>query len=126
PGGHGTMWDFPNSLALADLIEAFDREERVIAAVCHAPAAFVSVKASSGELLVKGKKVTAFTDSEERGVALEEIVPFMLESRLCELGANFEKGEDWAAYTTQDGNLITGQNPASSEPAAELVLAALQ
>ncbi len=126
PGGHGTMWDFPSSSALTNLIEAFDEEEKVIAAVCHAPAALVSVKAASGEPLVKGRTVTAFTDSEEREVALEEVVPFMLETRLRELGAKFEKGEDWAAYTTQDGYLITGQNPASSELAAKAVLAALK
>ena len=126
PGGHGTMWDFPTSSALTNLIEAFDEEEKVIAAVCHAPAAWVSMKTASGQPLVKGKAITAFTDSEERGVALEEVVPFMLESRLRELGAYFEIGEDWAAYITQDRHLITGQNPASSGPAAEAVLAALK
>ncbi|MEO0827571.1 MAG: type 1 glutamine amidotransferase domain-containing protein [Cyanobacteria bacterium J06635_15] len=125
PGGHGTMWDFPESETLTNLIEAFDEEEKVIAAVCHAPAALVTVKTASGEPLVKGKAVTAFTDSEERGVELETVVPFMLETRLRELGANFESGADWTPMVRQDQYLITGQNPASSEPAARAVLEAL-
>ena len=125
PGGHGTMWDFPSSSALVNLIEAFDKEAKIIAAVCHAPAALVSVKAASGEPMVKGKAVTAFTDSEERGVELEEVVPFMLESRLRELGAIFDGGEDWASHVITAGHLITGQNPASSEPAAKTVLSLL-
>ncbi|MFK8183594.1 MAG: hypothetical protein AB8B99_09475 [Phormidesmis sp.] len=87
--------------------------------------ALVNVKAASGEPLVKDKVITAFTDSEERGVGLEEIVPFLLESRLRELGATFNAGEDWAPHIEQDGRLITGQNPASSEPAAKAVLAAI-
>lgn len=124
-GGHGTMWDFPTSTALIRLIEAFDKSKKVIAAVCHAPAALVSVTTPSNKPLVKGKTVTAFTDNEERGVELEEVVPFMLESRLRELGAHFEGGEDWAAHIQKDGHLITGQNPASSEPAAKAVLLAL-
>ncbi|MEM8810816.1 MAG: type 1 glutamine amidotransferase domain-containing protein [Cyanobacteria bacterium P01_G01_bin.38] len=126
PGGHGTMWDFPVSTALTKLIEAFDQEEKIIAAVCHAPAALVSVKTVAGEPLVKGKVVTAFTDSEERAVELDAVVPFLLETRLRELGAKFESGADWAPITQQDGHLITGQNPASSEPAAKAVLAALR
>ncbi|MEM8504392.1 MAG: type 1 glutamine amidotransferase domain-containing protein [Cyanobacteria bacterium P01_D01_bin.1] len=126
PGGHGTMWDFPTSPALTNLIEAFDEEEKLIAAVCHAPAALVTVKTASGEPLVKNKVVTAFTDSEERAVELETVVPFMLETRLRELGATFEGDQDWAAHVRQDGNLITGQNPASSEPAARAVLEAIR
>lgn len=125
-GGHGTMWDFPTSRALTNLIEAFDEEEKLIAAVCHAPAALVTVKTASGEPLVKGKIVTAFTDSEERGVGLETVVPFMLETRLRELGATFEGDQDWVAHIRQDSNLITGQNPASSEPAARAVLEAIR
>ncbi|NER80325.1 MAG: type 1 glutamine amidotransferase domain-containing protein [Leptolyngbya sp. SIO1D8] len=126
PGGHGTMWDFPESTALTTLIEAFDRAGKVISAVCHAPAALVNVKADNGASLVKGKKITAFTDSEERAVQLEAVVPFMLETRLRELGADFEGGPDFTPLIQQDGNLITGQNPPSSEPAAKAVLAALQ
>jgi len=125
PGGHGTMWDFPTSTTLKHLIEAFDEDEKIIAAVCHAPAALVTVNKATGEPLVKGKVVTAFTDSEERAVALETVVPFMLETRLRELGATFEGGADWAARVRRDGHLITGQNPASSEPAAKAVLEAI-
>jgi putative intracellular protease/amidase len=122
PGGHGTMWDFPTSQALTDKLEAFDRTEKIIAAVCHAPAALVSAKNISGEPLVKGKVVTAFTDNEERAVQLETVVPFMLETRLRELGAKFDSGDDFLPQVCQDGRLITGQNPASSQPAAKLLL----
>ncbi|MBE9033161.1 type 1 glutamine amidotransferase domain-containing protein [filamentous cyanobacterium LEGE 11480] len=125
PGGHGTMWDFPSSATLTNLLEAFNQSEKVIAAVCHAPAALVTMKNAAGEPFVKGRRITAFTDSEERGVGLETVVPFLLESRLRELGAQFEAGQDWGPLVQQDGNLITGQNPASSEPVAQSVLAAL-
>lgn len=125
PGGHGPMWDFPTNSTLAHLIEAFNKEEKVISAVCHASVALVSVKAASGEPLVKGKVVTGFTNSEEKAVGLEAVVPFLLETRLRELGANFAKGEDWQPNIQQDANIITGQNPASSEPAARAVLAVL-
>ena len=126
PGGHGTMWDFPTSTALTHLIAAFDKDAKIIAAVCHAPAALVSVKTAAGEPLVSGKIVTAFTDSEEQAVELETVVPFMLETRLRELGAKFAGGENWAPLVQQDGHLITGQNPASSEPVATAVLDALR
>lgn len=122
PGGHGTMWDFPTSDVLKALIEAFDRAEKAIAAVCHAPAALVNVTSTSGEPLVKGRTITAFTDSEERAVQLEEIVPFLLETRLRELGGNVQVGADFVPHVEQDGLLITGQNPASSELAAQRVL----
>jgi putative intracellular protease/amidase len=122
PGGHGTMWDFPTSETLTQLIEAFDRQQKLIAAVCHAPAALVSVRSTSGEPLVKDRVITAFTDSEEKAVQLERVVPFLLETRLRELGGKFQTVADFVPHIEQDGNLITGQNPASSEPAAERVL----
>lgn len=125
PGGHGPMWDFPTNSTLANLITAFNEEEKVISTVCHATVALVSVKAASGDPLVRGKVVTGFTNSEEKAVGLEAIVPFLLETRLRDLGANFVSGEDWLPNLQQDGNIITGQNPASSEPAAKAVLAAL-
>jgi putative intracellular protease/amidase len=125
-GGHGTMWDFATSSTLSNLIEAFDEEEQIIAAVCHAPAGLVNVKTATSEPLVKGKLVTSFSNSEEKAVELDTVVPFLLETRLRELGAVFESGPDWGAFAKQDGNLITGQNPASSELAAKAVLAALQ
>ena len=125
PGGHGTMWDFAESDDLRQLIETFNKLDKVVAAVCHAPAALVNVKGTSGEPIVKGKMVTSFTDSEEKGVQLESVVPFMLESRLRELGANFIGADDWAAHVRQDGNLITGQNPASSADTAKAVIEAI-
>ncbi|HIK32148.1 MAG TPA: type 1 glutamine amidotransferase domain-containing protein [Oscillatoriales cyanobacterium M59_W2019_021] len=121
-GGHGTMWDFPNSVELTQTLEAFDRDGKVIAAVCHAPAALVAVKSASGEPLVKGRTITAFTDSEERAVQLESVVPFLLETRLRDLGSNFKAEADFAPHVEEDGLLISGQNPASSELAAERVL----
>lgn len=124
PGGHGTMWDFPDNTTLINLIEAFNQQEKLIAAVCHAPAALVNVK-SAGVPLVKGRLVTAFTDNEERAVQLEHVVPFLLETRLRELGARFQGGADFQPLVHQDGNLITGQNPASSGPAAEETLKVL-
>ncbi len=126
PGGHGTMWDFPTSEALTQLIESFNKADKVVAAVCHAPAALVTVNDRSGEPLVKGKTVTAFTNREESAVDLETVVPFLLETRLRELGATFEAGADWGAHVQRDGLLITGQNPASSEPAAQAVMDALK
>jgi putative intracellular protease/amidase len=122
PGGHGTMWDFPNSAALTQMIEAFDRQKKLIAAVCHAPAALVPAKSASGEPLVKNRLVTAFTDSEEHAVQLESVVPFLLEVELRALGSQFQSLADFTSHVVQDGNLITGQNPASSGPAAEKVL----
>lgn len=122
PGGHGTMWDFPNSAILTQLIEGFDRAQKAISAVCHAPAALVSVKSASGEPLVKGRTITAFTDSEERAVQLDKIVPFLLETRLRELGGNFTAAADFELNVEQDGHLITGQNPASSQLVAQRVL----
>ncbi|MEM7795578.1 MAG: type 1 glutamine amidotransferase domain-containing protein [Cyanobacteria bacterium P01_C01_bin.118] len=124
PGGHGTMWDFANSSTLSNLIADFDQQKKIISAVCHAPAGLVNVKTASGDPLVKGKLVTAFSNSEEKAVELDTVVPFLLETRLKKLGAKFEAGPDWGPLAKQDGNLITGQNPASSEPAAKAVLAA--
>ncbi|WP_415922578.1 type 1 glutamine amidotransferase domain-containing protein [Tateyamaria sp. SN6-1] len=125
PGGHGTMFDYPDSEALAALIETFDRAEKIVSAVCHGPAALVSAKASDGAPFVKGRKVAAFTDSEEVAVGLDDAVPFLLETRLRELGALHEAAPDFEPFALQDGNLITGQNPASATKTATLVLDAL-
>ena len=126
PGGHGTMWDFPDNAVLIELLQTFERSGKIISAVCHAPAALVNVKLASGEPLVQGKSVTAFTNIEEKAVALESVVPFMLETRLTQLGATFQSQEAWTAHVQADGKLITGQNPASSEPVARAVLETLQ
>jgi putative intracellular protease/amidase len=126
PGGHGPLWDLANDATSITLIENFNRQEKPIAFVCHAPAALKSVKNADGTPLVKGKKVTGFTNTEEDAVQLTSIVPFLVEDMLTENGGIYSKKEDWAAYAIQDGNLITGQNPASSELVAEKLLESLK
>lgn len=125
PGGHGTMFDLPGNATLGRVLEAFDAKGAVIAAVCHGPAAFVGPKRNDGKPLVAGRKMTAFTDAEERAAALDKEVPFLLESRLRELGAKFETAPNFQSHAIRDGRFVTGQNPASSEEAAKLVLEAL-
>ena len=125
PGGHGPMWDLANDTNSIKLIEEFYNTQKPVAFVCHAPAALINVKAENGHPLVKGKKVTGFSDTEEGGVGLTKVVPFLLEDELKKLGAHYSKGADWASYTQHDGLLITGQNPASSEAVAKLLLKTL-
>ena len=125
PGGHGTMFDYPGSEELARLVERFDREGRIVAAVCHGPAGLVSAKKPDGTPFVEGRRVAAFTDSEERAVGLDQAVPFLLETRMKDLGAIHEAGPDFQPFALRDGNLVTGQNPASATRTAELVLEAL-
>lgn len=126
PGGHGTMFDYPGSEKLARLVERFDREGKIVAAVCHGPAGLVSAKKADGTPFVAGRRVAAFTDSEERAVGLDEAVPFLLETRMRELGAHHEGGPDFQPFGVRDGNLVTGQNPASATRTAELVMEALR
>lgn len=125
PGGHGVMWDLASSERVATMLGAAWDSGAVVASVCHGPAALVNVSDATGAPLVRGRTVSAFTDSEERGAGLVDTVPFLLESRLRDLGARFSAGEDWAPHAVQDGRLITGQNPASSEAVARKVIAAL-
>ncbi len=125
PGGHGTMWDLPESDRLSQIISETLEQGRIVSAVCHGPAGLVSAKTAAGESVVKGRKVAAFTDSEENAVGLSETVPFLLESKLRELGANIQKAGNFEAFAVVDGNLITGQNPMSSELVAEKVLSAI-
>ncbi|PWV56855.1 type 1 glutamine amidotransferase domain-containing protein [Chitinophaga sp. S165] len=122
PGGHGPMWDLPDNKDSIKLIESFYNNGKPVALVCHAPVALKNVKTPDGEWLVKGKKVAAFTNSEEEAVELTTVVPFLLEDMLIERGANFQKGENWKPFVTQEGLLITGQNPASSVLAADTLL----
>lgn len=126
PGGHGTMFDLPNNPQLAKLLQQFSADNKIIAAVCHGPAAFVGVNNSDGKPLVADKTITGFTDSEERAVALDHAMPFLLESKLRELGGKFIGKDDFVAHAVHDGKLVTGQNPASSEPAAKRVLELLR
>ena len=122
PGGHGPLWDLSDNATSIALIEAFVRADKPVAAVCHAPAAFVNVRGKDGKYLVRGKRVTGFTNAEEQAVGLTEVVPFLLEDRLKERGGVYSKGANWAPYAQVDGKLVTGQNPASSGPAAKALL----
>ena len=126
PGGHGPLWDLANDETSIALIETFNSQDKPIAFVCHAPAALKNVKDTNGNALVKGKKVTGFTNSEEAAVQLTDVVPFLVEDMLNENGGIYSKKEDWTPYAIQDGNLITGQNPASSELVAEKLLESLK
>ena len=126
PGGHGPLWDLAEDNNSIALIESMYGSGKPVAAVCHAPAVLKNAKASDGSPLVNGKSVTGFSNSEEDAVQLTEVVPFLLEDELKGKGGNYSKGEDWHPYTITDGNLITGQNPASSELAAKAVLEMLK
>ncbi|SCY08386.1 Putative intracellular protease/amidase [Nitrosospira sp. Nl5] len=122
PGGHGPMWDMPDNETSIALIEAFVKAGKPIAAVCHAPAALINARGEDGEYLVKGKRVTGFTNTEEEEVGLTAVVPFLLEDRLKERGGIYSKTTNWIPYVQVDGKLVTGQNPASSGlGAAELL-----
>ncbi len=125
PGGHGPMWDLCQEKLLAKLIEEFDRANKIIAAVCHGPAGLVLAAKQDGTPFVAGKKLTCFSNTEETAVGLQEVVPFLLETRLCQLGAKFVKKDDFQDCVVRDGNLITGQNPASSTLAAKTVISSL-
>jgi len=125
PGGHGPLWDLANDKDSAALIEAFAASDRPVGAVCHAPAVFKHPKGADGKPLVSGKTVTGFTNTEEEGVGLTNVVPFLVEDMLKSNGGNYQKGDDWASFIVTDGKLVTGQNPASSEAAAQKLLALL-
>jgi putative intracellular protease/amidase len=122
PGGHGPLWDLAESADSIQLIESFDRAGKPMGFVCHAPGALRHVKAASGAPLIQGKQVTGFTNSEEAAVELTNVVPFLIEDEFIKLGAHYQKGADWAPFVVQDGQLITGQNPASSEDVAKALL----
>ncbi len=122
PGGHGPLWDLANDRHSIALIESFIAAHKPVALVCHAPGVLRDVKAADGSPLVAGRKVTGFTNSEEAGVGLTDVVPFLVEDMLRAAGGQYSKGPDWGSYVVSDGLLITGQNPASSaETAATLV-----
>ncbi|MFX0544134.1 type 1 glutamine amidotransferase domain-containing protein [Roseovarius sp. S1116L3] len=125
PGGHGPLWDLAESADSAKLIEAFAASDRPIGAVCHAPAVFKHTKGTEGKPLVSGRTVTGFTNTEEEGVGLTDVVPFLVEDMLKANGGNYQKGDDWASFVVVDGKLVTGQNPASSEEAAKKLLTLL-
>lgn len=122
PGGHGPLWDLAQSVDSQTLIAAFYAANKPVAAVCHAPGVLKHVKAPDGHPVVKGKKVTGFTNTEEEAVGLTDVVPFLVEDMLKENGGEYSKAADWASYVVEDGHLITGQNPASSEAVAQALL----
>lgn len=126
PGGHGPLWDLAEDADSIRLIEAMATSGKTVSAVCHAPGVFRHTKAADGSPLVKGKKVTGFTNTEEAAVQLTDIVPFLVEDMLVKNGGIYSKGADWQPYVLTDGKLITGQNPASSEAAAQAVLSQLK
>ena len=122
PGGHGPLWDLAESRDSITLIETMIAAGKPVATVCHAPGVLRHVKAPDGSPLVKGKKVTGFTNTEEEAVGLTKIVPFLVEDMLKQNGGDYSKVGDWQSYAITDGILVTGQKPASSEAAAEALL----
>lgn len=125
PGGHGPLWDLANDATSVALIEAAIAAGKPVAAVCHAPGVLRDVKGVDGAPLVKGKRVTGFTNSEEKAVGLTGVVPFLVEDMLKAKGGDYSSTSDWGVHVVEDGLLITGQNPASSAKAAEVLLARL-
>jgi putative intracellular protease/amidase len=123
PGGHGPMWDLAEDKNSIKLLESFVAAGKPVALVCHAPGVLRHVKTAAGEPLVKGKKVTGFTNTEEEAMGLTKVVPFLVEDELKALGGKFSKAADWQPYVLTNGLLITGQNPASSGPGAKALLA---
>ncbi len=126
PGGHGAMWDLPESADVKRVVEQAAAANKVIGAVCHGVAGLVSARLPDGRSIVADRRVNSFTDQEEQAAGLTQIVPFLLESRLTELGGHFEKAPNWASFAVTDGLLITGQNPASSALVAQQMLQTLQ
>jgi putative intracellular protease/amidase len=124
-GGHGPLWDLSTDATSIALIEKFNNEKKTVAFVCHAPAALKNVKNADGSFIVNGKNVTGFTNTEENAVGLTDVVPFLVEDMLKENGDIYSKKEDWAGHVIKDGNLITGQNPASSQLVATTLLDSL-
>lgn len=122
PGGHGPLWDLSKDSHSIALIEAFYEANKPVAAVCHASAVLNRASGKDGQPLVAGKSVTGFSNSEEAAVALTDIVPFLVEDQLKALGAHYSCVDDWLPHVSVDGHLVTGQNPASSDPAARELL----
>ncbi|MEQ8391627.1 MAG: type 1 glutamine amidotransferase domain-containing protein [Thalassospira sp.] len=126
PGGHGPLWDLATDAKSIALVEAFVAQNKPVAAVCHGPAALVNAKGSDGKPLVAGKKVTGFTNDEEKAVGLEKVVPLSIEDEFKKQRGLYERGDMWASYAVVDGKLVTGQNPASSDATADEVMKLLQ
>jgi putative intracellular protease/amidase len=125
PGGHGPLWDLAEDRSSIALLERLYREGKPVAVVCHGPGVLRHVKGPDGAPLVKGKRVTGFANTEEEAVGLTKTVPFLVEDMLKAGGGRYSKGADWSSHIAVDGNLVTGQNPASSEATARALLEAL-
>lgn len=125
PGGHGPLWDLHNDKDSIALIEEFIAAGKPVATVCHAPAVLLKAKDQNGDPLVKGKKVTGFSNSEEAAVELTDVVPYLVEDQLIAMGGLYQKVEDWNSFAIVDGLIITGQNPSSSAAVAEALVKAL-
>lgn len=125
PGGHGPLWDLSEDKDSIALIENTYAAEKPVAFVCHAPGVLRHVKTSDGAPLVRGKSVTGFKNTEEDGVGLTDVVPFLVEDMLKQNGGVYSSGADWGSYAIQDGLLITGQNPGSSVETAGLLIKTL-
>jgi len=125
PGGHGPLWDLYKDKYSIALIEGFIAAGKPVATVCHAPAALLRAKDQNGDPLVKGKKVTGFSNSEEAAVELTDVVPYLVEDQLIAMGGVYQKAEDWNSLAVVDGLIITGQNPGSSAAVAEALIKAL-
>ncbi|MCF7958880.1 MAG: type 1 glutamine amidotransferase domain-containing protein [Phycisphaerae bacterium] len=126
PGGHGPLWDLHKDSVSIALIEGFIAAGKPVATVCHSPAVLLKARDQNGDPLVKGKKVTGFSNSEETAVGLSDVVPFLLEDQLIAMGGVYEKVEDWNSLAIVDGLIITGQNPGSSVAVAEALIKALK
>jgi len=126
PGGHGPMWDLSQDKDLKKLVERFYNNNKIISAVCHGPAGLIQATDKNGESILKNKRITGFTNDEEEFVKLDRTVPFSLENKLKELGGHFEKTENFKPFVVSDGQIITGQNPASSFLAARKVIEVLR
>jgi len=125
-GGHGSMWDLSNNKILKELLEAFNHQNKPIGSVCHGVVGLLSLQDDNGQVLVKGKQLTCFSDSEEKSAGLTSVVPFLLESEFRTAGVSYSKGPDYESHVMSDGNLITGQNAASSAEVAKKLVALLQ
>jgi len=125
-GGHGTMWDFPQNEALAEIAAKIYQDKGVVSAVCHGPAGLLNIKLSDDSYLISGKKIAGFSNAEEEAAGLTEVVPFLLENKLKERGANYSEGDTFTEHVVRDGRLVTGQNPQSATKMAEVVLEILK
>ncbi|MEO1685119.1 MAG: type 1 glutamine amidotransferase domain-containing protein [Cyanobacteria bacterium J06631_12] len=125
PGGHGPLWDLVSDEQSVKLIESFWQQQKPVAAVCHAPIVLMNAKTDDGDYIVHGRNVTGFTNGEEDAVGLTDVVPLLVKDTLIKRGGKYQKVDNFAPFVLTDGYLITGQNPASSEPAAEALLIAL-